>query len=83
MLLYFRLLIIKNLYQKIMIILLNVILIMDLFLVLRETYISDKFLSKGNINVLAHTKTYHDKKHEILNGKTDLTLDELEVYLIN
>ena len=48
-----------------------------------ELYISDKFLSKGNINVLIFDKTYHDKKHEILNGKEDLTLDELEVYLIN
>ena len=48
-----------------------------------DLYISDKFPSKGNINVLFLDKTYHDKKHEILNGKTDLTLDELEVYLIN
>ena len=48
-----------------------------------DLYISDKFLSKGNINILAFDKTYHDKKHEILNGKEDLTLDELEVYLIN
>ena len=48
-----------------------------------DLYIRDKFLSKGNINVLAFDKTYHDKKHEILNGKEDLTLDELEVYLIN
>ena len=48
-----------------------------------DLYISDKFLSKGNINVLALDDTYLDKKHEILNGKEDLTLDELEVYLIN
>ena len=48
-----------------------------------DLYISDKFLSKENIEVLAFDKTYHDKKHEILNGKKNLTLDELEVYLIN
>ena len=48
-----------------------------------DLYISNKFLSKKNLNVSAFEKTYKDNKHEILNGKTDITLDELEVYLIN
>lgn len=84
MLLYFRLLIIKNLYQKIMI---NSIECNPdygpVFGFEGDLYISDKFLSEENIEVLYSDYTYHDKKHEILNGKKNLTLDELEVYLIN
>ena len=45
--------------------------------------IYDNFLSSNLNNMWSEQRTYFDKKYEIINGKKNFKLNELEVYLIN
>ena len=45
--------------------------------------IYNNFFSSNNNNMWSVQKTYFDKKYEIINGKKNFDLEELDVYLVN